>query len=121
VSDLLGARLRAMAHALPPAGRVLLSREDLLGLADEAGDEGGGGDLTADQAAAALGISGSRVRRLLAAGELAGFRIGRGRRAGWRIPRAAVAAFRARGDQAEPPAGRVARLDSWRQHVANRP
>lgn len=114
----LAVRLRQLADALPPGGSVTLDRDALLALADEAGGPlagSGSGDLTAEEAATALGCSSASVRRACERGTLRAFKLGEGPRASWRIPANALDAFRAgvRAQDEEIPVRR-GNLSAWR-------
>ena len=128
----LAERLRALAELLPEGGSVTLSRSALLELADGAEATGPSAgsrsslpdvDLTVPEMAELLHRAPSTIRTWLAAGDLPGAYLFRGRE--WRVPRAAVHALQQReADRHTRPKRRQAParshdgdLGTWRQHL----
>jgi excisionase family DNA binding protein len=107
--------LRRLADTLPEGAAITLTRVHLLALLEADSYAPSGHDLTAAEAAQALGCSTSAVRRLLESERLGGYKIGSGPRAAWRIPQASLAAFRAPKEAPRVEHGRATDLAAWRR------
>lgn len=124
-------RLRALVEAVPPGGAVTIPRDWLATELDVPGvDADAGGDLTVEQLAKRLSRKPSTVRGWLDAGLFPGAyhlpasgkrseKTGRAKVGAWRIPPAAIEAFRA-GQQSNGSPRRRKRpsLGDWRNVTA---